>query len=202
MSSQHKETPPILSLNQATGKYEGLLLIQVDAEIFRRLLLRAIEEDEASDLTDPQTWITAIARVGQITRWLDKPHVTVTPVVKQPAPLQEGPSPSLRPQTKMALLEERLRGQARSTPPYLWETQCMTPLGDHTLPVKERDDISRLRYDERKFLRRLHEEWEQGTFLLDASAAEQERQYQEEQQRQFTTQVEVMASAVNGMRHS
>ncbi len=80
------EKEPTLSFNRETGMYEGLLLVQVDSEIFRRLLIKAVEEDKAADLTDPQTWTRAIASVGKISNWLDRPHVKVTPIESRQRP--------------------------------------------------------------------------------------------------------------------
>ncbi len=48
------EKTPNLSFNRQTGYYEGTLLVQIDAEIFRRMVMQAIQEDETVDLTDLQ----------------------------------------------------------------------------------------------------------------------------------------------------
>lgn len=202
------ERKPVLSFNKATGNkatgcYEGTLLVQVDAEIFRRLLLKAVEEDDASDLTDPQTWLGAVARVGEITQWIGKPHVKVTPVstVEASAATEvfAHVKQNVHPFHRHSRSEVRLREQVRGVAPHLWDEQCLTPCSTER-PRKERQHVWNTRHRERRILAMLYEEWQRGEFVLDADAAEHQREYQELQQTGLLSKLEPIASAVNGNR--
>ncbi len=76
---QHEKTPN-LSLNHETGYYEGTLLVQIDAEIFRRMVMQAIQEDETVDLTDPQAMYAIVARIANVGYWMNRPNVKSTPI--------------------------------------------------------------------------------------------------------------------------
>ncbi len=195
------EKEPTLSFNRETGMYEGMLLVQVDAEIFRRMLIKAVEEDKAADLTDPQTWTRAIASVGKITNWLDRPHVKVIPITT----LQVQPTPSIvpiessRPKTQVALIEEDLREKARYIPPYRWIELLLTPY-EYLPPGKEKEAVFQRRHKERRFLEQLRQEWEQGKYQLDDSAAQQEEEHQADERRLLAVKIETVQAAVNGAR--
>src|SRR6266702_4464632 len=199
------EKEPTLSFNRETGMYEGLLLVQVDSEIFRRLLIKAVEEDKAADLTDPQTWTRAIASVGKISNWLDRPHVKVTPIaspIAQPVPkeVESEPAPQV---TEFNSLREQLEEKARHLPPYLWwEKAVLTELPDASVVMsrQEKQPLYMARNREREMLTAIRSEWERGKFELDPEAAEQERQHQQEEQGSFMGKLEVVAEAVNGAR--
>ncbi len=195
---------PTLQFNKTTGYYEGMLLIQVDSELFRRFLLNAVEEDQAADLTDPETWIAAIAKIGRIVDWIGRPHVTLTPIISPALPsiqaeVQQSES-TQKPKTKAELLEERLREKARQVAPYKWDDLCLTPIGDHSLPQSVRDDIGRLRYDERQVLKRLRKEWEAGRFSLNPVVAQEQTEYEQQEKSHLTQKIHTMATATNGSR--
>src|SRR6266704_3092585 len=207
------EKEPTLSFNRETGMYEGLLLVQVDSEIFRRLLIKA------ADLTDPQTWTRAIASVGKISNWLDRPHVKVTPIesrqrpksftmvvfppeAEQPIPkeVESEPSPQV---ADFNSLRMQLEEKARHLPPYLWwEKAVLTELPDAsvTMSRQEKQPLYMARNREREMLIAIRKEWEHGMFELDPEAAEQERKHQQEEQGAFIGKLEVVAEAVNGAR--
>ena len=213
------EKEPTLSFNRETGMYEGMLLVQVDSEIFRRLLIKAVEEDLIADLTDPATWTKAVARVGKITNWLDRPHVKVTPIesrqrpksftmvvfppeAEQPIPkeVESEPAPQV---TEFNSLREQLEEKARHLPPYLWwEKAVLTELPDASVVMsrQEKQPLYMARNREREMLTAIRNEWERGKFELDPEAAEQERQHQQEEQGSFMGKLEVVAEAVNGAR--
>jgi len=209
------EKEPTLSFNRETGMYEGLLLVQVDSEIFRRLLIKAVEEDKAADLTDPQTWTRAIASVGKISNWLDRPHVKVTPIesrlrpksftmvvfppeAEQPIPkeVESEPAPQV---DSFISLREQLEEKVRHLPPYLWEEACL-PAIPEGLSIQEKRPIYQERHRSRDILYQIRGEYERGKFELDSEAAEQERQHQQEEQGVFMGKLEVVAEAVNGAR--
>lgn len=198
---------PTLAFNPSTGYYEGTLKVEVDAEIFRRMILRAIEEDDSADLTNPQVWADIVARVGQISSWINRPHVKVTPVAisdTPSVPISSAPASSepkklkTPKKTHKDLLEERLRETAKSVPPHLWDDFCRTPISDKPRNEKEYADVSRLRSDERQVLKKLHEEWQQGNFQIEPDADEAEHAYLKSQQLELDTTIEAVAEAVNG----
>ncbi len=207
---------PTFSLNRNTASYEAFFKIQVDADIFNRVMITAVEEAASNgvDLTSPQAWETINARVSNPAYWLNRPHVKVTPVAPpvttevkqevQPQPLAEiKTAPKVQsPQLvrKKDILEARLRESALHVPPHLWEKHCLTPTPPMSSPEKERKDVGRLRYDEKQFLKMLHAEYQRGEFVLDPNATEQERQYQESQQTALAATLESVADAVNGNR--
>ena len=194
----------VLSFNRSTGCYEGMLLVQVDAEIFRRMLLLAIEEDEAADLTDPQTWMRAIERVGNAAYWIGRPHVKITPVTHQ-TKLEEQkgePAPKagrMEEQDAANSLEQTLQAKARVIPPYRWEEMLLTPLSDE-LSRYEKRPIYQARHREHQVLDSLREAWRRGDFMLDDEAESQEKQHEEAQQTNVTLKLETVAEAVNGNR--
>ncbi len=201
------EKEPTLSFNRETGMYEGMLKVEVDAEIFRRLLLRTVEEDTTADLTDPQTWVAAIARVGKIVNWLDKPHVKVTPITT--SQVQYPPVPAIvpvispiessRPKTQAALIEEELREKAKYVAPYRWIEILLTPY-EYLPPGKEKEAVFQRRHKERRFLEQLRREWEQGNYQLDPEAVQQEEEHQADEQRLLAVKIETVQSAINGAR--
>ncbi len=213
------EKEPTLSFNRETGMYEGMLLVQVDSEIFRRLLIKAVEEDLIADLTDPATWTKAVARVGKITNWLDRPHVKVTPIesrqrpksftmvvfppeAEQPIPKEVESEPAPQGDSFVSL-REQLEEKARHLPPYLWwEKAVLTQLPDISVPMSRevKQPLYLARHQERDILAQIRQEWERGMFELDPEAAEQERQHQQEEQGVFMGKLEVVAEAVNGSR--
>jgi hypothetical protein len=228
------EQTPTLLFNKATGYYEGTLLVQVDPKIFKQVILSAIAEDESTDLTDAMA--TAIARLGNIMKWVGHPHAKVTPVSALPvvpvatpvkAKVKQVAQPTPKPKTQMELVKERIWEIAQHIPPYLWDEQCVTPTPTTEMPPQEdeawesfhtwmknksiynslslaeqwqryRESIGRLRYDERQILKKLRDEWEQGNFILDPEATEQEQRYQESQQTKLAVKLEAVAEAVNG----
>ncbi|SRR6266704_458052 len=201
------EKEPTLSFNRETGMYEGMLLVQVDAEIFRRMLIKAVEEDLIADLTDPATWTRAIASVGKISNWLDRPHVKVMPIatsqVQQPlAPSvvpMISPVAQSRPKTQVTLIEEELREKARYVAPYRWIEILLTPY-EYLPPGKEKEAVFQRRHKERRFLEQLHKEWEQGNYQLDPEASQQEEEHQADEQRLLAVKIETVQAAVNGAR--
>ena len=214
---QHEKTPN-LSLNHETGYYEGTLLVQIDAEIFRRMVMQAIQEDETVDLTDPQAMYAIVARIANVGYWMNRPNVKITPIspseVKQEAILESPhsenwggtrrrkPAPKVQePKRQKDILEARLRESAMHDPPHLWEERCLTPIAPMTLPEKQRKDIGRLRYDERQVLKKLNEEYVRGEFSLDPEAEEQEREHQAKHLSDLNVKMEAVAEAVNGSRH-
>jgi len=204
---QHEKTPN-LSLNHETGYYEGTLLVQVDAEIFRRMVMNAIQEDETVDLTDPQAMSAIVARIANVGYWMNRPNVKITPISPSPssvAPIEEvKPTPKVqnpKPETHFERLEMRLREQVAHVPPHLWDEQCLTLVAPPSLSQKERADVGRLRYDERKVLKKLNEEWQCGEFQLDPEAEEQEREHQAKHLSDLNVKMEAVAEAVNGSRH-
>jgi len=195
------EKEPTLRFNPETGLYEGTLLVQVDPEIFRRFLIHTVEEDQAADLTDPQTWTRAIAKAGKITNWLGRPHVTISPVAASPTMVEQQPS-EVRPMTKAKLMENRLREKARQVAPYKWDMECLTPTppGDASLSREARAEVGRVRYEERQVLKLLRAEWEAGSFHLEAGAAEAQAAHEQQEQGKVTTKLETVATALNGIR--
>jgi hypothetical protein len=158
-NNMHKETT--LQFNREKGCYEGHLLVQVDAELFRRLLLQEVAQDEAADLTDPTTWTKAIEKIGNVNRWLNNPHTILTSVGKPVLPSSEvvqaplvqkamRPKPSGS-QVSYADIENTLRTRARTVPPYQWETlRDPVPPGRSDAPEKKRN--SYVRSDQKKIL--------------------------------------------------
>ncbi len=196
--TEQKSKEPTLSFNRATGYYEGTITVQVNAEIFRRLLLRAVEEDESADLTDPETWVRVIARVGKIMNWLDKPNVKFTPVTPaSPEPIDK---PVEQKKTQTELLREELREKVRNMPPHQWLDFRLTPIPSKDLDRKEQQRFSNRRHDEKVILERLLEEWEDGQFQISQEAEEQERIYRQSCQDAVIETVEHVAEAVNGNR--
>ncbi len=189
---------PTLSFNRATGYYEGTITVQVNAEIFRRLLLRAVEEDESADLTDPETWVRVIARVGKITNWLDKPNVKVTAVAPAtPEPIEQEEIPKKK---RPGGLVEEMREKAQHTAPHLWLDQCRTSLPSSYADNPEYYRASNRRTDEKRILERLLEEWKDGQFQISQEAEEIERIYRQSCQDAIIETVEHVAEAVNGNR--
>src|ERR1700719_2495147 len=86
MRSRMENKKAILALNPETGYYEGVALVpslvQVDPDIFRRMLLRAMEEAPGADLTNLHTLEAVVERVGKVTHWIGREdrHVKVTPL--------------------------------------------------------------------------------------------------------------------------
>lgn len=206
---------PTLRLNKDTGYYEGFLLVQVEAELFRRILLKTVEEHETADLTDPTTWADAILKVGRMKPWLDKPHTKVTPVeavspvaapeVKPKEEEKENPEtkPARAKQVFLLDLEAELREQAKHLPPYQWEEKLLASLepvahlNKHDL---EKQRVYQLRFKQGKILKELREAWEQGRFILDVAAANEQQAYTQQEEEHITTRLELVAGAVNGSR--
>src|SRR6266700_2889203 len=202
--TQHEKTSN-LSLNHETGYYEGTLLVQIDAEIFRRMVMQAIQEDETVDLTDLQAMSAIVARIANVAYWMNRPNVKITPISPAPssvAPIE--PTPKVqnpKPETHFGRLEMRLREQVAHVPPHLWDEQCLTLVAPPSLSQKERADVGRLRYDERKVLKKLNEEYVRGEFQLDPEVEEQEREHQAKHLSDLNVKMEAVAEAVNGSRH-
>lgn len=206
---------PLLRFNPQSGCYEGMLLIRVDPELFRRFLINAVEEDQAADLSDPQTWASAIARVGKITNWLDRPHTTIMPmttipITSTPAPAAsvEKPStpvkqPSVRTPGARPLFSEievGLRERARSVPPHLWES-LRTPIPEGLPPKSaEKQRIYYIRSDEGRILRTLLAEWTLGEYKLTPEAQREQDEYAAHEAEKVTEKIEAVAEAVNGSR--
>lgn len=210
---------PTLKLNPQTGFYEGLLLVQVEAELFRRLLIKTVEDDQNADLTDPSTWAQAVNRIGKITFWLNRPGVTVKPVELEaetitapPAPTpgipaipaKPKPEPEPTPRAPMLFeteLEADVRARAAHVPPYEWEEKIMSylppELDKHS---REKQHIYQRRFRERKILQALQEEYKNGTFQLDDEAELSQMEHDEQAQKTVTTKIETIAEVVNGSR--
>lgn len=200
---------PTLQLNKQTGKYEGYLLVQVEPELFRRILLKTVEEDETLDLTDPSTWASAIERVGKSMYWLDRLHTVVTPVCGIPLTL-----PPSEPTVKLEKtvlphaskstyqeLEAKLREKADKIPPYQWFDMLMTPLPQGlSSSSTEKQQAYYIRSDERKILKTLYAEWEDGQFPVNANALLKQTEHEEQEARKSTKKIEAIAGAVNGAR--
>jgi hypothetical protein len=204
--------PPTLTLNKETGCYEGTLLVQVPKELFSRMLWKEIEEDEVADLTDVSTWAGAIARMARIARWLDKPNVKITPIaLTPPAPavvtgavgdLVRPPAFNLpeKPPTKAQMVERRLWEKVRHIAPHLWNDVCRTPIADMSVEKVKRENVGRLRYEEKLILERFLEEYDRGDFEIDAEAEEAERLYRENQRATLNGTVEAVAVALEATR--
>ncbi len=189
-------TKPILKFNRATGKYEGVFTLQIEAEIFRRLLFQYANENNI-DPADLDAWQRAIAATAQVGNWLNHPHATITEMEERSIMPVHQPTALTQPST----LQERLCAIAQQTPPHLWEERCLTPTGDKSLPLKERDNIGRLRWREREVLKTLRTAWQNGEFALTPEADAQERAYRGEEQTKLNATLNAVATAVNGVRH-
>jgi hypothetical protein len=97
-------------------------------------------------------------------------------------------------------VEQRLREKARTVAPYRWDAECLTPSGDLSLPLAVRDNIGRLRYDERQVLKRLWAEWKAGSFQLEAGAAQAQAAHEQQEQSNVAAKLETVATAVNNGR--
>lgn len=211
----HQQEEPILRLNQETDSYEGYLKVQVPAELFRRRLLTEVEQHTSADLTNPATWAQAIAKVGKITCWLDRPHVTITPVGGIPSAIpspQQQPVPTPATQTKSGRaapgtakpsyseIELDLRQRAREIPPYQWG-QLVTPIlkgvRSDTIEYKRN---SYVRSDEKKALAILIGEWTEGTYQLSPEAAEAQAFHEAGLTNRLSEKIGVVATVVNGSR--
>jgi hypothetical protein len=206
---------PTLKLNKETGYYEGLRceLIQVEAELFRRVLLKIVEEDSLADLTDPTTWAQAASKIGKIAYWYDKPHTRITPVeagipvsVPEVQPKeQENPEtkPTRATQVFLSDLEAELEEQAKHLPPYQWEEKLLSPLGPvahlhkHDL---EKQRVYQLRFKQGRILKALYTAWEQGEFILDTEAMNKQQAHALQAETKLETKLETVALAVNGSR--
>lgn len=204
---------PTLRLNKETGYYEGLLLVQVESELFRRILLRTVEEHETADLTDPTTWADAITKVGKMKPWLDKPHTKVTPVevILPAAEVKPEEHRTEKPETKLTEakqgvlsdLETTLREQARHLPPYAWEEKLLASLESVAHLHKhdtEKTRVYQLRCKQGKILKQLYAAWEQGEFILDVTAANEQQAHTQQEENRLTAKLELVAGAVNGSR--
>ncbi len=168
------EKEPTLSFNRETGYYEGMLLVQVDAEIFRRTLFRYLEENNI-DMLDMQQYQAAIQAITRVGRWVDHPHTLIN-LLRETKPKQEVPqvveetkllepmahtkkplhSKYLVPEDEVILRELALR-----LPVDEWES-LLTPLPAN-LPIgqsKEKEMIYQRRYAERQALNKLKQELE------------------------------------------
>jgi hypothetical protein len=191
--TERPEEGPFLTLNPETHCYEHECEVEirirvtkrtkVDPERFRGVLLRALEEDEAADLTDPKEYQRITRRILKASFWEGKSTAEVTydpplPPGAMVVPLSSVPilehTPTFAEQRK-AYMEER----TRHVPPHLWLEECLTPLLPPSASQKQRDERYYLRDEEKKLLKRFRTAWEKGNYPLDSAAEEEERLYQE-----------------------
>src|SRR5216684_5527271 len=111
-----------LKLNKQTNLYEASILIQVEHEIFRRLLTKYLE-DYNVDPANIEEYVEAVYNVSKVSRWLEHKRVTIviTEVKQEPIKLQK-PEPHA---VNMKILTrqevEDLRNKALATPVDQWE---------------------------------------------------------------------------------
>ncbi len=177
--TEQPEEVPTLKLNPDTHCYEAIIVrrIQVNPEVFRGVFLKAMADDEAADLTDPEEHRRIARRVSRVSFWEGKPTAKITYLPSVPSvPTRQS---AIRPPTQAQLLEERLREAARHVAPHLWQDQCRTSIAPLSEELVTRENVGRLRYEEKKVLEHLYTLWGNGEFEIDQDAEEEERLYQE-----------------------
>lgn len=154
-----------LKLNKQTNLYEASILIQVEPEIFKRMLYRYLEEQNI-DPGNIEEYQTALYNVSKVSRWLEHKRVTVVIPEQEPIMLQEPSKSDLASGfvTKRLTLQEirKLRDDAMALPVDQWDT-LLTPLLPFDKPgdnKQERNYVYQRRYDEKKVLDALKKELE------------------------------------------
>lgn len=211
-----------LRYNDEADCYEGFLRVRVSPELFSRLLLQEIQQTTRSDLTNPQTWTRAVEKVGNVTRWLDKPTVEISPVDPEAmlahtiSVVERKPvgTPQTSPKitkvgTSYAEIEARMRERAKAIPPYLWMEQARTPIYSGAWDAKkyrlitdspEYKRVSYIRSDEAKILKHLLQEWQSGIFDLTEEAEHLQLDQERSLGEKTTQMIQAVAQAVNGAR--
>ncbi len=150
-----------LKLNKQTNLYEASILIQVEPEIFRRLLSKYLE-DYNIDPANIEDYIEALYNVSKVSRWLEHKRVTIVIPEQEPIKLQEPErhAVNMRSLTKQEV--EELRNKALVIPVDQWEF-LKTPLVPWTKKgenIKERNRAYQKRFDEKLVLDALKKELE------------------------------------------
>jgi hypothetical protein len=185
-----QQQEPLLRLNPNTGYYEGTFTVQVEAEIFRRVLFRHVEEYHV-DPTDLNAWEQAITQVARTAKWINHPRAEVRLAqeslngAKEKEQAKEEEEEKEQEKTPLSTTkylspqeEQVLWEKAMQLPVIAWNT-LLTPLPDElgSQDPKKRPYYMR-RYAERRSLEKLKEQ-------LEPTPA---------------ARVEAIASAVNGNR--
>ena len=190
-----------LQLNKETRKYECAVLIQVEEEIFRRRFLTSLQEDDTLDLSDMRVIEAKAEKLADPLLWLGRPHVLVTPIG---IPHEQNAVQRFTTQSKMQFsypeIEREMRDRAKYVPPYLWDEKLRAPIPAGSSRSVEKQQVYYLRSYQLRALKVLWQEYKRGEFRLMSDAQRLQEAYDTEQDEAESSQLQVVASAVNGVR--